>query len=479
MVVYLIIGIAVLIGIILIVLFLPGEGSGTRQKKEDKFCLVAEGGKRITFGYPFNNFLIFGGAGSGKTKSVGKPLLGEYIRCHFAGFLYDYKDFDLTTTAYNFTKKYNYPYRFYYISFTDMERTYRTNPISPKVVTNESLFLQLMGDFFSAYKEKDTQEDVWFGGALGLLRGVAIRFYFDYPQFCNIPYIVAFICLSGTERMINFVEGSYRSKLLAKGFLDAVDSPNTRASYLSSLTRSLGILASDKNICYVLSGNDFDYNLIDPAEPKLLAVANSYQIESLISPVISLMLSISSRRFTLSNNVPFFYFLDEATTFKISDFEKMPSVLREYRCSFTFITQSAAKIEKLYGKFDRSSIAANFANQFYGRTKDIEALKTYPLIFGKEEKTRISNTRGNSRGADSRSRTTSTQKEDIYDTTFFTRLKPGEFVGSAADANFEDFHLRFLQYADKEEPLPIVRTVLRSEIEESYMKMLADIQTII
>ncbi|MCS3273407.1 type IV secretory system conjugative DNA transfer family protein (plasmid) [Bacteroides fragilis] len=110
------------------------------------------------------------------------------------------------------------------------------------------------------------------------------------------------------------------------------------------------------------------------------------------------MLSISSRRFTLKNKIPFFYFLDEATTFKIEEFEKMPSVLREYLCGFTLLTQSAAKIEKLYGRLDRSSIEANFSNQFYGRTKDIEALKSYPLVFGKAEKQRISRTTGSSRG---------------------------------------------------------------------------------
>lgn len=136
-------------------------------------------------------------------------------------------------------------------------------------------------------------------------------------------------------------------------------------------------------MCYVLSGNDFDFNLIDPECPKLVVVSNAYQIENLISPVISLMLSISSRRFTLANKVPFFYFLDEATTFRIADFEKLPSVLREYLCSFVFLTQSAAKIEKIYGKYDRSSIESNFGNQFFGRTKDIEALKSYPLVLEK------------------------------------------------------------------------------------------------
>lgn len=130
------------------------------------------------------------------------------------------------------------------------------------------------------------------------------------------------MCSAGTQRITDFLNGSHESRALAKGFLDAADSPKTQASYLSSLTRNLGILANNKEISYVLTGNDFQYNLLDPDDPKLIAVANSFQIESLISPIISLMLSISSRRFTMANRVPFVYVLDEATTFRIADFEK-------------------------------------------------------------------------------------------------------------------------------------------------------------
>ena len=170
------------------------------------------------------------------------------------------------------------------------------------------------------------------------------------------------------------------------------------------------------------------------------------------------------------------YFLDEATTFRISDFEKMPSVLREYKCSFTFITQSAAKIEKRYSRLDRSSIEANFSNQFFGRTKDIEALKTYPLVFGKEEKKRISRTSGASRGGESRSRTISMQKEDRYDTNFFTNLKAGEFLGSTAHSNYRDFHLNFMMYkADDEEELPIVTNVLPSTLDDCWNSIIKDL----
>lgn len=194
MMMYIIIGIACLVGIIVVVLLLPNSGKQQQKGQKYRFELSAGGGRKITFADPFDNFLVYGGANSGKTKSIGKPLLSQYIQAGFAGFVYNYKDFDLARTAVHLVKKHNYPYGCFQISFTDMERTHRTNPIRPSVVKNETLFLQLMDDMLTAYQGKDGKRDEWFNGALGILRGVSIRFYNDYPQFCTIPHIVNFIC---------------------------------------------------------------------------------------------------------------------------------------------------------------------------------------------------------------------------------------------------------------------------------------------
>lgn len=453
------------------------KSKAEKANKKGHFVLNTNKGNLIFYN-PLSNFLIYGGAGSGKTKSIGKPLLREYIRNSWAGFIYDYKDLDLTKTAHHIVKKFEYQNKFYYISFTDMNRTYRTNPIKPSVVKDENLFLQLMDDLLSAFLSENSKKDEWFNGALGILKGVAIRFYNDYPEYCTIPHIVNYVCAAGAARITDFLEGSHQSRTLGSAFIDSKDSERTQASYLSTLTNYLAPLAFNKNIAYVLTGNDFDFNLIEPNKPKLVAVANSFQIENVISPIIALMLSVSSRRFTLENKIPFFYFLDEATTFKIPDFEKLPSVLREYKCSFTFITQSAAKIEKRYGRLDRSSIEANFGNQFYGLTKDIEALKTYTTVFGKEEKQKISSTRGSSTQSENRSKTYSKQKEERYDTNFFTKLNVGQFVGTTKEANKKDFNATFKMYNENEIELPITRIVLQSEISANYENLISEINSI-
>ena len=374
-------------------------------------------------------------------------------------------------------KKYNLPYPLYHLSFTEPSKSHRTNPISPKLIQDENLFIQVIDDFYAAFADND-RPDEWYRGAVGILRGIAINFYYQYPEYCTIPHIVQYTCSAGVKRITEFLKSTRRSRSLASGFLDAENSPKTQSSYLSSLTNPLSIFTLNKNIAWVLSGDDFEFNLIDPENPKILTVSNSFQVENVIAPVISLMLTVSSRQFTLKNKVDFCYFLDEATTFKIADFEKLPSVLREYRCSFTFITQSGAKVERRYSKLERSSIEANFGNQFYGKTTDVEALKNYPLVFGKTENRKISRTSGSSSGRVSESKTVSTLKEEKYDSRFFSNLTAGEFVGIAANANVKDFHLYFKMYrSDKEgeTELPIVRAVIPQDIEKNYVKIIDDV----
>lgn len=146
------------------------------RKGEDIFKLESESGT-IEFYYPRDNFLVLGGAGSGKTASIGKPIMEQFIQHGWAGFIYDFKNYDYTQTAWNLMQKYGYPYKFYYVNFTDMNRTYRFNILDKRVITTEAALLQAMDDFLQAMKSKKAEENEWFQAALGLLRGIAIVFY--------------------------------------------------------------------------------------------------------------------------------------------------------------------------------------------------------------------------------------------------------------------------------------------------------------
>ncbi len=451
----------------------PAKGNGA-----DPIRLPVRSGireSRLEFHYHYSNFLVYGGAGSGKTKSIGKWLLSEYMRLGFAGFIYDFKDTDYTCTAYNLIKRHRYPHKFYYVSFDRPERSYRFNPL--KVVRDRTELIQLMEDVLLALLPKKEQQNEWVAGGLGILRGVAFRFWDEFPEHCTLPHILAFIMTASARQLSLFLQQNLVSEMLAGAYLKAEGSEKTQASYLSTLCNNLATISQNEEIAYVLSGDDFDFNLIDPENPKLFAVSNNFSKNSVYAPVISMLMTISARQFSMQNRVPFVYFLDEMTTVNIKNFETLPSVLREYKAAFILLTQSGAKLENLYGKLDRSSVEANFGNMFLGRTKDVEALKYYPLFFGKEEKERRSRSSGKSGASSSSSVTVSSQKEDIYQGKDFADLEPGEFIGSATRASVSYFKVKLEMYDDRnEEPLPDVRVLEPGELGRNFARILEEVR---
>ena len=67
----------------------------------------------------------------------------------------------------------------------------------------------------------------------------------------------------------------------------------------------------------------------------------------------------------------------------------------------------------------------------------------YPIIFGKKDEKRISRSRGNTVGGESKSTTITENKEYMYDPQIFTELLAGEFIGRVTGASQKIFKLRF------------------------------------
>ena len=393
-------------GVVSVLLRLSFKG-GTESGKGGKalLSLHATDGTIIRYYYWFSNFLVYGGAGSGKTKSIGKPLMEQYIRSGFAGFIYDFKDFDYTRTAYNLIRKHGYPHEFYYVNFTDMNRTYRFNPLDRRNIKDRTMLMQLMEDVLGALMPPTSKQDEWYTGALGILNGVAYRLWDEFPECCTLPHIVNFVMKTDTGQLQEFLK---------------------------------------------------------------------------LNDISAMVMSIASRSFSMENRVPFVFILDEMTTFKVRDFEKLPSVLREYGAAFLLLTQSEGKLEKLYSKLDRSSIEANFGNIFLGCTQDVEALKYYPLFFGKYEKEKKSTSSGSSGGGRNSSVTISTQKEEIYESKDFASLEPGEFIGMGNRSNIKGhFRKKFRLFELEEEPLPVVAFRTEKEISDNYTRILKDIERVL
>jgi hypothetical protein len=429
----------------------------------------------IVYRNPYNGFLIYGGAEAGKTASVGKPLLKEYMRNGFAGFIYDAKENDYTLTALNIKEKIGYPYPIYNLDFIHPDRSYRTNIFCPGVIKEPMLVAEFAEVFFSSFLKEGEKQNEWYDMALGAFKGVAWVFFNDYPEYCSLPHICNFIVHSEPEKLLEVIQKNDVAKTYAGALINSQYSEKTFASILTTMGKYISDFSANKNACYILSGDDFLYNPLDVNNPKMICVSNHFIARNIISPLVVLLFSTIAKQIRYGNTVPFVFFMDEATTFKIPNLESYPSELREYLVAFVLLTQSASKIEKQYQKYDRSSLESNLANQFYGWTADTIALDNYAKQFSKlEEKTKSFTI-----GEKSRSTTTGTRKEIRYDGEFFGGLKPGEFVGKAKNANVKTFHTRFKQYdGGKLAELPIIRDITQIDIENNYKKIIEEVKNI-
>lgn len=455
-------------------LFWKKEQDDGNKKSIYKITLETDKGN-IIFRNPFNGFLIYGGAEAGKTSSIGKPLLKEYMRNNFALFIYDAKENDYTLTALKIKEEINYPYPIYNLDFYNAKKSFRTNPFSKKVIKDEILLPVFAEIFFSSFMRDDERKDEWFEMSLGIFKAVAYVFYKHHEKYCTLPHICNFIQHSDAEKLGEFIQKDDVAKNYASAFFNSGGSEKTLASILTNLGKNIANFSANKNVCYVLSGDDFEYTPLDPEFPKTICVSNNFQAREVISPLVVLLFVAIAKQIKFGNKIPYCFFLDEATTFKIPDLESYPSELREYLVAFVMLTQSAGKLEKKYSKYDRSSLESNLANQFYGWTADIIALENYAKQFSRIDEKHQSYTRSENK----KSTTTSSRKEIRYDGEFFGSLKAGEFVGKAKNSNVTRFHKRFKQYTGgKKDDVTIPREVTDEDIENNYKRIVSEVKNI-
>lgn len=457
--------------LVLIVKLLSGKPKDKDDKERVYIQLEHENGI-IRYENPFNGFLVYGGAEAGKTSSIGKPLLKEYMRNNFGFFIYDAKESDYTKTAMKLKDELNYPFPIYNIDFFDPRKSYRTNIFHPSAIADEQLVPEFAEIFFASQVKKDYKKDQWYSMAMGVFKSVAWVFFKHFPDYCSLPHVSNFIIQNDDETVESFIRLDSKAVGWGSAFLSSEG--KTRSSIKTTVSDIIGNFASNINSCYVLSGNDFVYKPLDPDNPKCISISNHFIARETISPLVVLMFVTLAKQIRFGNKIPYTFFLDEATTFKIPDLESYPSELREYLVAFVMLTQSPSKIEKLYGKEDRASFESNLANQFYGWTADINAIDIYAKQFSKrDEKTKSVTTGGGRKG---NSTTTSIREKVRFDGEFFGTLKPGEFVGKAKNANKQTFHTRFKPYTDGAiSEMPIIRNITKEDIENEYKRIVDEV----
>lgn len=244
---------------------------------------------------PFRALLVLGSPGSGKSYFVIRHVITQHIRKGFTMFIYDFKFDDLSKIAYNTWLNnrhiYKVPPRFFVINFDDLSRTHRCNPLEPSGMTDitdaaESArtillglnreWIKKSGDFFVESPINFVTAIIWY------LK------QFNGGEFCTLPHVIE-LMQADYDSLFTLLRTQNEIEVLINPFVNAYlnDVMEQLEGQIASAKVAMARLSSPQ-LYYVLSGNDFNLDVNNPEDPKIVCMGNNPQKIQIYGAVLSL-----------------------------------------------------------------------------------------------------------------------------------------------------------------------------------------------
>ena len=428
----------------------------TKRSKEG-IALACEG-LELPVNIPEEGIMILGAPGSGKTYYATEPLIEKFIERGDAGLIYDY-DFpreagetrSLTQFAYNALKKSGRDTPFYSINFSDVNYSYRMNPIAPETIEDRAQLRQISKVFFENLSPGMAKGDFWGQASTSVFEALAIALQRKAPNCCTIPHLMS-ILGHETDKVVKFIRSDEVAQTRIRSLLEAQkDAPETFRGVLTNLTTKLSSIAN-KKVMYVLSGHTVPTNL--KKEGAIVSIGNVPRQKEAFSPLIAVMMTSLMKGFYHHGGSKAFLAIDEAPTLYLPYLPEVPATVRKYGVSTIVALQSNSQLDNTYGARKSSALRESLKNKLVCASEDASAEYASKLMGTVKKKD------GN-RNIEKR----------IFSPQDIATLAKGEFVGKVSGSNRTYFHAKLKPSQLKtEEKLPKVTNVNLNKWEEKIMQ---------
>lgn len=412
------------------------------EENLNSFNYLLKTGEYINVRNPQQGVLLCGGAGSGKTYSLIEPTIEQGVAKGYTFFMYDYKFPELTEYMHKCLIEKNVTNRsFFVVNFKDVRRSHLINPIAPEYI-DTSLHANEAANVImkNLNKEWIKKVDFWGSSAIGIVRAVIWFLRRNEPDKCTLPHLVS-LCMMPFRSLTALLQTDEQCKEQLE-FLSSAQQEGAEsqvAGMQSSVQRPLQDLL-DPQLFWILQGNSKGLTLdVNSTEnPCILAMGANPEIGESVSPVISLIASVSMRRMNVKNRFKSIFLLEEAPTIFIPNLKNLPNTGRSNGICTFFCCQSIAQIEEMYTKDEATALIGSLGNMFYGMVNDAKTAEEVSKIFGKREKVMESINTGQNVSSNDTSANKginrSLQEKDLLRVSDVMTLKMGEFVGKVTNS---------------------------------------------
>ncbi|MDT3401054.1 conjugal transfer protein MobC [Mucilaginibacter terrae] len=440
---------------------------------------------------PFRGTLIGGSPGSGKSYFVIRHIITQHIQKGFTMLLYDFKYDDLTKIVYNALRKYGHLYKIkptqYIINLEQI--MHRANPLEPETMvditdaidSSRTIMLGLnrewikkQGDFFVESPINFITAIMWF-----------LKKYQD-GRYCTLPHVIELAQVNYKE-LFEVLLQEPEIEVLINPFISAWQNEayEQLEGQVASAKISLARLSSPQ-LYYVLSGNDFSLDINNPAEPKIVCLANNPQKSQVYGAVLSLYINRINKLVNRKNQQKCSMIFDEFPTIYFNGIDNLIATARSNKVAVTLAVQDYSQLKKDYGREQAEVILNIVGNIVFGQVTG-DTAKQLSERFGKinQEKESVSINSSDT------SVSKSVQLDYSIPASKIAGLSSGEFVGMVADDptnkielktfhnEIQNDHDALKKEEDAYEPIPAVRKVSSEEVLMNYQQIKTDIKNLV
>jgi len=442
---------------------------------------------------PFRAVMVLATPGSGKSYFVIRHIITQHIRKGFTMFVYDFKFDDLSKIAYNtwLKNKHRYvkPPAFYVINFDDLTRSHRCNPLEPSAMTDitdaaESARTILMGLNREWIKR---QGDFFVESPINFLSAVIwyLRKYKD-GEFCTLPHVIELMQVD-YDSLFTLLRTEKEIEVLINPFVNAYlnDVMEQLEGQIASAKVAMARLSSPQ-LYYVLSGNDFNLDINNPDDPKIVCMGNNPQKIQIYGAVLSLYVTRLVKQVNKKGKLKSSLVFDEFPTIYLNNMDSLVATARSNKVSTCLGIQDFSQLRKDYGR-EQADVIMNITGNIVSGQVTGDTAKQLSERFGKIMQDRESYSINSGDTSISRSK----QLESAIPPSKISALSSGEFVGMVADdpnnkIDLKAFHCEIIndhealkKEQDSYKDIDVIRKLDSSMVQRNYFQIKQDIQDII
>lgn len=342
----------------------------------------------------YQNILITGSIGTGKTSTAINNILFTLIKNKLGGLVIDVKG----NYTYVLKKMCTICNRNEDLVEISLDSKFRYNPLDTNLSNIELAYM--LKKVLMLLSSTNNSDGFWLDKVEAYLRDfiVIIKLYMEYPSFSEIHKLVT------NDEYLNSKLNLVKEKILSGIFSDedlfAINSAisnikneylrldeRTRSIIKAEITRITGVFVNDYNIYQKFCFNSDAFSFL---ENKVVILSIGIGENSLLCKIISTYLKLDFQRQILSQNSNYkttFFVCDEYQEIANKEDSHFFSISREFKCINVVSMQSySSLVNSLNEEAATKVIIQNFVNKIWFRNDDNYTVEQIIKQIGKEKK---------------------------------------------------------------------------------------------